>query len=224
MLSQRSEPVDERVAHFADLERFMSHWQSDPYGFCNFVGRAIGRIGHRNLQDLLFAIGASYFAFRCLPDRIDYLYNHHHARIGGEKGSLIASMLGIELVNDVVCIHDKSGNHGHVRVMLLRDEIDGHQSYSLRYFVKEGTASGYLREHWDQKNRGRPTFKRVAAQNEEPPPTYEQEYEFWNFRRPEELTDGVIVYPHASGFFDLWETKSVGDLVVLASNLVGFRC
>jgi len=46
--------------------------------------------------------------------------------------------------------------------------------------------------------------------------------ESWNFRRPPDITDGVTVYPEARGFYNLTETKSVADLVILASNLTGF--
>ena len=217
---------DVQHSHFDDLERFMSHWQDDPQACCNFVGRAIGRIGYRNLKDLFFSIGVSYFAHQSLPDRIDFLYDHHGSRIGGVKGETISRMVEIKLIDDAVCLYDRIGRHGKVQVMLLRDVIDGHRTYSLRYFVTADQPCGYLLEHWNQRTRGRPTFDRVAATlfHSGLPSTYAEEYEFWNFRRGKEWTEGVIVYPEARGFFDVVESKSVADLVVLASNLVGFRC
>ena len=208
-----------------DLDDFINSWQQNPLAFSHFVGRAIGRIGYRNLPDLFFAIGTSYFEFQRIIDRINFLYDHHDERTGGQKGDLIAQMVKIKLRDDVVCLHDKDDDG--VKIMLLRDNLDGRPYFSIRHFVENGEhVEGYLSEFWDQKHRGKPTFSKVAAKSkpQDGVPLYEREYEFWNFREPDEPLEGVIVYPEAQGFLYLWETKRIADLVVLASNGVGFKC
>ena len=46
--------------------------------------------------------------------------------------------------------------------------------------------------------------------------------EFWNFKRENQQAFGVIMYPDSDGFFDVKITKNIADLIVLASNYVGF--
>lgn len=191
------EPLNDDVvhSHFEDLERFMSHWQDDPLGLCNFAGRAIARLGHRRFSDLFFAIGTSYFAHRCLPDRIDHLYRNHKVRIGGIKGDTIRKMIDIDRGDDdVICLRDKNGRHNNVELLILRRVFEGH----LTYFLKpvDGDSVDFDFDFDD--------------------------CEAWNFRRPDDIMQGVIAYPESRGFFDLAKTQSVADLIVLASNLVGF--
>ncbi len=205
------------------LERFMSHWQHDPKAMCSFVGRAVARIAHRNIPDLFFAISTAYFSFREICERIDYIYEHYQDSIGGEKGELLKELVAIDEQVGVVCLKDIGGNHYGIRVMLLRYDVDGHSTFSLRYFAKEQPIlPGYLKEHWAETSR-HPTFKRILN----PLPAgsaqlYEDEYDFWNFRLPVETTEGVVVYPEARGFYDLQESKSLADFIVLTSNLLGF--
>ncbi len=221
-----TERKNAELKNLTTLEHFMCYWQEDPLGLCNFSARALARIGYRNLPDFYFAFGASYFAFKDIPSRIDFLYDHYQDWIGGEKGRLIAEMVEIKPQDNIICLHDKSGRHGKVRAMLIRDVLDGYPYFSIRYFTKsKDRLSGYLSQHWNQKQSGHPTFRKVAAKVTEPEEhIYEIEYEFWNFRKPEEILEGVIVYPEAHGFFDLPETKSIADLISLASNGVGFKC
>lgn len=115
-----------------EIERFMSYWKDDPLGLCNFTGRAIARLASRNFSDLFFAIGTSYFAYHCLSDRIDHLYEHHDARIGGIKGKTIKSMVDIDFDNGVICLHDKHGRHNNIELMLWRQDLEGHLTYFLR--------------------------------------------------------------------------------------------
>lgn len=188
-----SELVSDAVhSHFEDLERFMAHWQDDPIGFCNFTGRAIARIGNRNFNDLFFAIGTSYFAFHDLADRIDHIIDNPDVRIGGIKGKTIAEMIDIDVNEDVICVRDKYGRHKNMKLTIWRQSYEGNLTYFLR--PVDGSENDISFEGCDA----------------------------WNFRRAEDITEGVIVYPEARGFYDLTETKSVADLIVLASNWVGF--
>ena len=211
-------------SHLEDLERFMAHWKSSPKEMCHFVGHAIARVGYRNLPDLFFAISTAYFSFQEICERIDYIYENYQKHPGGECGKLMKELVQIEKKRDVVCLKDIGGNHCGIRVMLVRDTVDGYFTYSLRYFVHATErATGYLKAYWQERSAGRPTFKRVL--NPLPQGSsqlYEDEYDFWNFRSPVEVLEGVIVYPDARGFYDLQESKSVADFFVLVSNLLGY--
>lgn len=207
-----------------DLERFMAHWQQDPKGMCYFVGRAVAHIAYRNLPDLFFAISTAYFAFQEICQRIDFIYENCERQIGGECGKLLKELVEISEQSGVVCLKDIGGNHYDIRVMLVRDTVDGYPTYSLRYFVgAKEQSTGYLAEYWKEQYSGKPIFKTVL-QSLPPssPQCFEDEYDFWNFRKPEEITQGVIVYPEARGFYDLQESKSLADFIVLTSNLLGF--
>jgi len=186
-----AELLDEDVvhSHFEDLERFMSHWQDNPKGFCQFVGKASARLAYRNFSDLFFYIGTSYFAFHCLPDRIDHMFAHHDQRAGGMKGDVIKKMVSVTTDGDSICIVDKHGRHKGLELMIWCGDYDGYHTYFIR-------PNG---DEFDQDDGG-----------------------YWNFRRSEEITEGVIVYPEARGFYDFDQTRHVADLIVLASNLTGF--
>lgn len=210
-------------SHLEDVERFMSHWQSKPKEMCYFVGRAVARIGYRNIPDLFFSISTAYFAFREICERIDYLYDNYQKKVGGECGKLIKELVEVEKRSEVLCLKDIGGNHCNIRVMLVRDTVDGCMTYSLRYFVKAmEQATGYLKAYW--QSGGKPTFKKVLnTLPEGSSQLYEDEHGFWNFRNPVETLEGVIVYPDARGFYDLQESKSIADFIVLASNLLGYK-
>lgn len=225
VLAEEIGQADVLHSHYEDLERFMGHWQANPKEMCYFMGRAIARIGYRNLHDLFFATGAAYFSFREVCDRIDFIYDHWQDEISGERGKLLGELIGISSEQDVVILKDKSGKrHRGIRLMLLRDNVDGYETYSIRYFVeKDETLNGFLKEHWDAEAHGRPSFETVLQKLDVDVSgqQYEDDFTFWNFRRPAELTHGVIVYPDCQGFFDLHETKNVGDFILLTSNLLG---
>lgn len=208
--------------HMADLERFLSHWCRRPKELTEFVGRAIGRISYRHLPDLYFAISTSYFGLRVIGERINYIYKHMDDELRGECGQLMAELVEIEKQQGIICLKDVGGKHRGIRMMLLRDLVDGYHTFSVRYFVKAAEKpTGYLKHKW--QSGVRPTFAQVL--NKLPkgsPQKYENDYDFWNFRAPDNLLHGVIVYPEASGFFDIHESKSVADFIVLASNLLGF--
>ena len=211
-------------SHLGDLERFMAHWQSNPKDMCHFVGRAVARLAHRNFSDLFFAISTAYFAFQEICERIDYIYGNYEEQIKGECGQLLEELVEIDEQMGVICLKDIGGNHAGIRVMLVRDNVDGYSTYSLRYFVKSRErATGYLSEYWRERDCGKPTFKKVLHPlPPNSPQLYEDEYGFWNFRNPVEIIEGVIVYPEARGFYDLYESKSIADFIVLTSNLLGF--
>lgn len=202
----------------------MSRWQQNPKDMCYFVGRAVARLAYRNLPDLYFAISTAYFALQEICQRIDYIYANYQKQIGGECGKLLQKLVEIDKQMGVVCLKDLGGKHYGIRVMLVRDTVDGYPTYSLRYFVRvTERTTGYLREYWKERNSGKPTFKKVLHPLPSgSPQRYEDEYDFWNFRLPVEVIEGVIVYPEARGFYDLQESKSVADFIVLTSNLLGF--
>lgn len=212
-----------------DLERFMAHWQSRPKEMCHFVGRAVARIGCRNLPDLFFAISTAYFSFREICERIDYIYENYQRTIGGDCGKLLKELVEIEDRSGIICLKDTGGNHYGIRVMLIRDTVDGYPTYSLRYFVHAAEkATRYLQAYWD---RGRPTFKKVLnplpivdqpGQVDGTSQLYEDNFDFWNFRMPVEVLEGVIVYPEAQGFYDLQESRSVAEFIAITSNLLGY--
>lgn len=210
-------------SHLGDLERFMAHWQENPKDMCHFVGRAVARVAHRNFSDLFFAISTAYFAFQEVCERIDFIYDNHKEQIKGERGQLLTELVEVEEQMGVVCLKDVGGNHDGIRVMLVRDTVDGYLTYSLRYFVKSTERlTRYLSEYW-KGNTGKPTFKKVLHPlPPDSPQLYEDDFDFWNFRSPVEIIEGVIMYPEARGFYDLHESKSIADFIVLTSNLLGF--
>jgi len=216
----------DQTHYYEDLERFTGYWQNDPKEMCYFVGRAVARVGHANFNDLFFAIGSAYFSFREICDRIDFICDHFKDKIKGEKGRQLRELVHIAGNHGVVCLKDKLfTRHDGIRVMLLRDMVDKHLTYSLRYYLEKGErARGYLKANWNSSTHGRPTFENVSNPiTSESGQRYEDDFTFWNFRAPVELMDGVIVYPDAQGFYDLQETKSLGDFIVLVSNLLGFN-
>ncbi len=212
-------------SHLEDLERFMSHWQSNPKEMCHFVGRAVARIAHRNMPDLFFSISTAYFAFHEICQRIDYIYENYQKKVSGECSKLLKELVEVEEQMGVICLKDIGGNHDGIRVMLVRDEVDGYPTFSLRHFVKPHEEPGrYLKAYWQVSEE--PTFKEILNPlllwTEESSQLYEDEYGFWNFRCPTDDLEGVIVYPAAQGFYDFQESKSVADFIVLASNLFGY--
>lgn len=208
-----------------DLERFMAHWKDDPKNMCHFVGRAVARLAFRNFNDFFFATSTAYFSFREICERIDFIYANYQRKVGGECGKLLKELVEIEEQNKVVCLKDIRGKHSCIRLMLLRDTVEGYPTYSVRYFVKiTERTTGYLKKHW---SGSRPTFKKVLRLSPEWPLSrdeqqYEINYDFWNFRKPTEILEGVIVYPESQGFYDLMESRSVADFIVLTSNLLGY--
>lgn len=206
-----------------DLERFMDHWQKSPKDMCHFVGRAVARVAHRNFSDLFFAISTGYFAFQEICQRIDFIYDNHQEQIKGERGQLLGELIEIEEQMGVICLKDIGGNHDGIRVMLVRDTVDGYETYSLRHFVKSHERiTRYLSECW-KGDPGKPIFKKVLNPlSQDSSQAYEDDYDFWNFRSPAEIVEGVIVYPEARGFYDLRESRSLADFIVLTSNLLGF--
>ncbi len=209
--------------HLEDLERFMAHWQKNPKDMCHFVGRAVARVAHRNFPDLFFAISTAYFAFQEVCERIDFIYDNYKEHIKGERGQLLTELVEIEEQMSVICLKDIGGNHDGIRVMLVRDTVDGYPTYSLRHFIKSNEpATRYLKKCW-KGHPDKPTFRRVLhSLPPDSPQSYEDDYDFWNFRSPVEIVEGVVMYPEAQGFYDLHESKSVADFIVLTSNLLGF--
>lgn len=208
-----------------NLEGFISYWESNPKEMCHFVGRAIARVAYRNIPDLFFAISTAYFSFREICQRIDYIYVNCHKKIGGECGNLLRELVEIDDQMAVLCLKDIGGNHCGIRVMLIRYTVDGYPTYSLRYFVpKTEQATGYLRACWGYEGyNGQPTYEKILnALPSGSPQLYEDDHDFWNFREPVKILEGVVVYPDARGFYDLQESKSVADFIVLTSNLLGY--
>lgn len=207
-----------------NLESFISHWESNPKEMCHFVGRAVARVAHRNIPDLFFAISTAYFSFREICQRIDYIYANYNKKIGGECGKLLRELVEIDGRTAVLCLKDMGGNHYGIRIMLIRDTVDGYPTYSLRYFVTETEhAIDYLRACW-RGSHEQPTYEKILnALPEGSSQLYEDDHDFWNFRKPVKALEGVVVYPDARGFYDLQESKSVADFIVLTSNLLGYN-
>lgn len=192
--------------HFESLERFMSHWQEKPKEMCHFVGRAVGRIAHRNIPDLFFAISTAYFSLQEICERIDYIYENYQKSVKGECGKLLKQLIKVNEREGIVCLKDISDNHHSIQIMLIRYVVDGYSTYSIRYFI-EATFDEVLQ-----------SLPENSAQ------LYEDDFNFWNFRKPDEILEGVIVYPDAQGFYDLPESKNVADFIVLTSNLLRYKC
>ena len=217
-----SEFVENLEIH--DLETFiMSMWANNQNEFCSYIGKAIAQVGIRKLPDIFLSIGLAYFSLNYMCNRIDYLYEHYEDRIGGQKRQIAKEMVDIEVSGDdeekIVCVCGKGGRHKNIKLMLLRDELDKIPYYSLRYFVGKEEPGDFLKRNWHSSLS--PIFKNVLAELPEPyPPRYQDNCEFWNFCRHEEE---IAIYPKSMAFYDLDETKSVADLVILASNFVGFK-
>lgn len=207
------------------IERFICRWQNEPVAFNHFVGRAIGRIGYKYLYELYLAIGASYFSLMSICERIDFIYDRFliNTILKFDKKSVVR----LTQEKGIICITDVPGNHDGVSVMLIRDCLDGLPYYSLRYYEPTlrltdwGLGSKYLQEHWDEV-LGKPSFRTVLADIDSKNPQYEVDHVFWNFRKPKDCIEGVIVYPHSDGFEDVHESKSLANLIVIASNLLGY--
>ena len=121
--------------------------------------------------------------------------------------------------------------------MLLRGLGDGMLVYhAIRQYIAPNEKPGsFLSKFWSGPEK--PLFKAVFGKsNVITSPSFlsvsdellylhvfEEDYSFWNFRPPANPKQGVIIHPRSEGFFDLAESVSVARLVILASNLVGFR-
>lgn len=224
ILGNPVEPGSTANSRFEDLERFLSFWKGSPQDFIYFVGRAIGRIAPTKLYDLCLAIGSSYFAYQNMCDRIDFLYDSYKGpeTVVVQDGFTRNAIAQIKMEDDVLCLHDLSNKLHGTHLMLLRDVLDGLPYYSIRYFVTDKKIAGYLKRVW-LSDWGKPLFKTVSSRLSGDEPQFEEDHIFWNFRRPENPMHGVIVYPHAESFHELWETKHLGDFLVLVSNLKNFE-
>mgnify|MGYP001561294425 CR=1 FL=1 len=213
--------------NFKDLERFMDQWKHDPQGLCSFVGKAMGRISHRHVPDLFFSIGTSYFAYKEICSRIDFLYDHYEEISKGQKARILRTMVCVDKQDEIVCLHNiRREVRNPMHLMLLRDEWDEGSGFSVRPYVLDGKPSNYLAKIYHRTN-SLPIFSTVAArQSYVDFPLFLPDISFWNFMCPCDCLHGVKVpgTPENSlGFFDVKETQRVAELIIEGSNLVGWR-
>lgn len=209
------------------IDRFLYQWHSRPKKeFAYYVGYALGRIGHANLNDFYLAFGASFFSSHQICQRIDFLYN---------QAGKADKMVNVYHEHSVLCIKDLTGKHDGCRVMAIRGfDEKSNVHYSIRPFIDHDADMNRLLEtRWNSDLR--PTFENVLQCKNVPCPNnvlrdkcgdlYPYDNAFWSFRKEDSLSsaEGVIVYPGPGAFTDVDATMSVCRLIVLASNILGFH-
>lgn len=215
-----------------DISQFIDNWYCDPTGLCQLAGWAIGYSAIEHLNDFAESCGAAFFAAKTIPKRMDFLYDVFNA----DTKPPHIKMVECAIQNGVVCLKDLDGHHCYVRLMLLRGMGDGMQVYyAIRQFVLPDEQPGpFLSKLWGGPDK--PFFDSVFGKSRlvtspsffgvgpklDYVHVFDEDYSFWNFK-PADNIKGVIIHPRSEGFFDLKETISVGRLIILASNLFGFK-
>ncbi len=102
------------------------------------------------------------------------------------------------------------------------DRIGGQRAQILKELVKVDDAVNGIIGIWGLAGRHEDVYIEVSKEDDEYCINYAGT--IWTFSIPEELIHGVIVRDQGRSFYDFTETKNMADLVVLASNLMGFKC